>query len=85
MVSNGADICARDPQLKERGFWPGVKRTDGALSHVTGVPMKLSGGSGSVRTIAPDVGESNDYVLGSLLGLSRAQREELVASGAVWD
>ncbi len=56
-----------------------------ALSHVTGIPFKLSGGSGSVRTIAPDVGENNDYVLGALLGLSRAQREELIASGAVWD
>jgi crotonobetainyl-CoA:carnitine CoA-transferase CaiB-like acyl-CoA transferase len=51
---------------------------------VTGIPFKLSGGSGTVRTIAPEVGENNDYVLGDLLGLSRAEREELIASGAVW-
>jgi crotonobetainyl-CoA:carnitine CoA-transferase CaiB-like acyl-CoA transferase len=84
VVSNGADLCARDPQLRERGFWPGVKLADGALSQVTGVPFKLSAASGAVRTIAPEVGENNDYVLGDLLGLSRAEREELIAAGAIW-
>lgn len=84
VVSNGADLCARDPQLRERGFWPGAKLAGGSLSQVTGVPFRLSGGSGSVRTVAPEVGENNDYVLGDLLGLSRAEREEMIASGAVW-
>ncbi len=84
IVANGLDLCARDPQLQERGFWPGVKHPYGPLSQVTGIPFKLSGGSGSVRTIAPDVGENNDYVLGDLLGLSRAERDELIASEAIW-
>jgi crotonobetainyl-CoA:carnitine CoA-transferase CaiB-like acyl-CoA transferase len=51
---------------------------------VTGVPFRISSGSGAVRTIAPEVGESNDYVLGEILGLSRAERDDLIASGAVW-
>ncbi len=72
IVANGADICARDPQLKERGFWPGVKRIDGEASQITGIPFKLSGTPASVRTIAPDVGENTDAVLRELLGLSRA-------------
>jgi len=84
VVENGADMCARDPQFKERGFWPAVRRADGELTQVTGIPFRLSAGSGSVRTIAPDVGENNDYVLGDLMGLSRSERDELVASGAVW-
>jgi crotonobetainyl-CoA:carnitine CoA-transferase CaiB-like acyl-CoA transferase len=84
VVSNGADICARDPQLQERGFWPGMKHPDGSISNVTGVPFKLSAGSGSVRTIAPEVGENNDYILGDLLGLSRSERDELISSGAIW-
>ncbi len=84
VVSNGADLCERDPQLKERGFWPAVERADGSLTQVTGVPFRLSGGSGSVRTIAPEVGENNDYILGELLGMSRADREELIAAGVVW-
>jgi crotonobetainyl-CoA:carnitine CoA-transferase CaiB-like acyl-CoA transferase len=84
VVENGVDLCARDPQLKERGFWPEVSTRKGLATHVTGIPFKLSGGSGEVRTIAPEVGEDFDYVLGELLGLGKAEREELVAEGAVW-
>ena len=84
VVENGVDLCARDPQLKERGFWPEVSTKKGVATHVTGIPFKLSGGSGEVRTIAPEVGEDFDYVLGELLGLGKAARDELVAEGAVW-
>jgi crotonobetainyl-CoA:carnitine CoA-transferase CaiB-like acyl-CoA transferase len=84
VVQNGIDICARDPQLKERGFWPTVSTAKGATTQVTGIPFKLSGTSGQVRTMAPEVGENNDYVLGELLGLTRAAQESLVAEGAVW-
>jgi crotonobetainyl-CoA:carnitine CoA-transferase CaiB-like acyl-CoA transferase len=84
VVENGVDMCARDPQLKERGFWPEVSTKKGVTTHVTGVPFKLSGGSGEVSTIAPEVGEDFDYVLGELLGLGKSERDELVAEGAVW-
>ena len=84
VVENGVDLCARDPQLKERGFWPEVSTKKGVATHVTGIPFKLSGGSGEVRTIAPEVGEDFDYVLGELLGLGKSEREKLVAEGAVW-
>jgi crotonobetainyl-CoA:carnitine CoA-transferase CaiB-like acyl-CoA transferase len=84
VVENGVDLCARDPQLKERGFWPEVSTKKGVATHVTGIPFKLSGGSGEVRTIAPEVGEDFDYVLGELLGLGKSARDELVAEGAVW-
>ncbi len=84
VVENGIDLCERDPQLKERGFWPAVSSKKGVITHVTGIPFKLSGGSGKVRSIAPEVGEDCDYVLGELLGLAKAERDELIASGAVW-
>ncbi|HLI79588.1 MAG TPA: CoA transferase [Candidatus Binataceae bacterium] len=84
VVSNGADICARDPQLKERGYWASVTRADGEQSRVVGIPFKMSDTPASVRSIAPDVGEHTDYVLGELLGLTRAERDALIASGAVW-
>ena len=70
-------MCARDPQLKERGFWPAVSTKKGVTTHVTGIPFKLSGGSGKVSTIAPEVGEDFDYVLGELLGLGKSARDEL--------
>ena len=53
-------------------------------TRLTGVPMRLSATPGSIRTVAPEVGENNDYILGELLGLGRAEREELIAEGAVW-
>jgi crotonobetainyl-CoA:carnitine CoA-transferase CaiB-like acyl-CoA transferase len=84
VVQNGIDICARDPQLKERGFWPTVSTAKGVTTQVTGIPFKLSGTSGQVRTIAPEVGENTDYVLGELLGLTHADQESLIAEGAVW-
>jgi benzylsuccinate CoA-transferase BbsF subunit len=80
---NGADLAA-DPHLAARRFFAPVKLPDGGSTRVTGVPMRLSATPGSIRTVAPEVGEDNDYVLGELLGLGRAERAELIAEGAVW-
>jgi crotonobetainyl-CoA:carnitine CoA-transferase CaiB-like acyl-CoA transferase len=85
VVSNGADICARDPQLQARQFWGTVTLPDGRQTNVTGVPIKMSATPGSVRTPSPPIGSSNDYVLGELLGYCRADREQLIATGAVWE
>jgi crotonobetainyl-CoA:carnitine CoA-transferase CaiB-like acyl-CoA transferase len=84
LVSNGKDLCARDPQLKARGFWRELSLSEGGATRVTGVPFKLAGESGVARACAPEIGENNDYVLGTLLGLGRAEREELIAEGAIW-
>ena len=84
IVSNGADLCERDPHLRARRFWPSVELPDGTTTRVTGVPIKLSATSGSVRSAAPEIGENNDYVLGELLGLGPAERERLIAEGVIW-
>ena len=84
VVSNGADICARDAQLRARNFWGTVTLADGRRAQVTGVPIKMTATPGSIRTPSPIIGSSNDHVLGELLGYGPAQREELVAAGAVW-
>ena len=84
VVSNGADIGARDPQLRARNFWGTVTLPGGRHTNVTGVPIKMSATPGSVRTPSPLIGSSNDYVLGELLGYSNAEREQLIAAGAVW-
>jgi crotonobetainyl-CoA:carnitine CoA-transferase CaiB-like acyl-CoA transferase len=84
VVSNGADICARNPQLKAREFWGSVRLPDGRTTHVTGIPTKMSATPGWIRTPSPEIGSGNDYVLGELLGLSRVERERLVSDGAVW-
>ncbi|MBV8846696.1 MAG: CoA transferase [Bryobacterales bacterium] len=85
VVSNGADICARNPQLQERHFWGTVRLPSGEVTHVTGVPIKMTATPGSIRTPSPLIGSSNDYVLGELLGYSRVEREQLTAEKAVWE
>jgi crotonobetainyl-CoA:carnitine CoA-transferase CaiB-like acyl-CoA transferase len=84
VVANGADICARDPQLRSRNFWGAVALPDGHITHVTGIPMRLSATPGAIRAPAPLIGEANDYVLGELLGISRTERAALIAEKAVW-
>lgn len=84
VVANGADMCARDPHLQARNFWGTATLPDGSVTHVTGIPMKLSATPGSIRTPAPIIGEANDYVLGELLSISRAERDALIAEGAIW-
>ncbi len=84
LVENGADLCTRDPQLRHRGFWSKVPRPDGPDTFVGGLPYRLSRTPGSIRSNCPDVGEHNEYVLGGLLGLTAAEREELYASSVVW-
>lgn len=84
VVANGADLCARDPHLRARNFWGTVPLPDGTTMHVTGIPMKLSATPGAIRTPSPIIGEGNDYVLGELLGMSRAERDALGAENAIW-
>jgi len=80
---NGLDLST-DPHLAARGFFAPVELPGGGSTRVTGIPMRLSATPGSIRTVAPNVGEDNDYILGELLGLGRAERAELIAEGAVW-
>ena len=84
VVANGVDICHRDPQLRERGFWPIVETPGGKSTHVTGIPFKISNGSGSIRSAGPEVGENNDYILGEILGLGQSERDGLIKAGVVW-
>ncbi len=84
LVQNGADLCTRDPQLQFRNFWAPVKRPDGPDTCVSGLPYRLSATPGAIHRNAPEAGEDNEYVLGKLLGLSAAEREQLYASQVVW-
>jgi crotonobetainyl-CoA:carnitine CoA-transferase CaiB-like acyl-CoA transferase len=85
VVANGADLCERDPHLRARNFWCTVPLPDGTTTHVTGIPMKLSATPGAICTPSPLIGEANDYVLGELLGISKAERDALIAEGAMWE
>jgi crotonobetainyl-CoA:carnitine CoA-transferase CaiB-like acyl-CoA transferase len=84
IVANGADLCARNPQLNARGFWMQFALPDGTGHRTTGTPIKLSDSPVSPARCAPEPGDDNSYVLGEVLGLTRSEREALVSAGAIW-
>jgi len=84
VVSNGADICERNPQLRARGFWGTVRLPDGSNANVTGIPAKATAQAGSIRSPSPLIGSANGYVLGELLGYSAAEQDVLIAEKAIW-
>ncbi|MBU3620459.1 CaiB/BaiF CoA-transferase family protein [Polynucleobacter sp. CS-Odin-A6] len=74
-----ADI-ANDPHYKARGNIETIQMNDGTSLDVPGVIPKLSRTPGSIKTLAPDIGENTDAILRDI-GLSNDQIESLKARG----
>lgn len=74
-----ADI-ANDPHYKARGNIETIQMQDGTKLNVPGVIPKLSRTPGSIKTLAPDIGENTDEILQSI-GLSDAQVTSLKERG----
>lgn len=80
VVQNAADL-ARDPHLHARGFWEYDQDPDLGVEVFEGVPEKLSETPGHVWRPAPQVGQHNEYVYGTLLGMSQEEIEQYRAEG----
>jgi len=74
-----ADI-ANDPHFKARGNIETIQMQDGSKLDVPGVIPKLSRTPGSIKTLAPNIGENTDEILQSI-GLSEAQVASLKERG----
>jgi formyl-CoA transferase len=74
-----ADI-ANDPHYKARGNIENVQMRDGATLAVPSVIPKLSRTPGSIKTLAPDIGENTDEILRSI-GLNESQVASLKERG----
>ncbi|OWS69388.1 formyl-CoA transferase [Polynucleobacter aenigmaticus] len=74
-----ADI-ANDPHYKARGNIETVQMQDGATLDVPGVIPKLSRTPGSIKTLAPNIGENTDAILRGI-GLTDDQVASLKARG----
>lgn len=82
VVQSAADL-AKDPQLKERGFFieldhPRMGRTVSDAS-----PVGLSDTPPRYSRPAPLPGQDNDYVYGQLLGLGKAEISKLKKQGII--
>ena len=74
-----ADI-ANDPHYKARGNIETIQMHDGSKLDVPGVIPKLSRTPGSIKTLAPDIGENTDEILRSI-GLNESQVTSLKERG----
>jgi benzylsuccinate CoA-transferase BbsF subunit len=77
VVADASDL-AKDPQLKERGFFVELGKT---ISD--GVPVRLSDTPARYRRAAPGRGQDNDYVYKQLLGMSEDELAGLRQNGIV--
>jgi formyl-CoA transferase len=74
-----ADI-ASDPHYKARENIQTIQMRDGSKLDVPGVIPKLSRTPGSIKTLAPDIGENTDEILKSI-GLNESQVASLKERG----
>lgn len=77
-----ADI-AKDPHYKARGNIETITMRDGTSVEVPGVIPKLSRTPGSIKTLAPEIGQNTDEILRGI-GLSDAQVASLKERGVAF-
>ncbi len=79
---NTLDEVENDPQVRARKMIVELDAPGGRKVKQIGISVKLSETPGSIRSLAPALGQHTDEVLGSL-GYSREQIEKWRAEGAV--
>jgi benzylsuccinate CoA-transferase BbsF subunit len=77
------DVVA-DEHLSARSFTSEIERLDGGTRHTLGAPWMIDGERPDGFRRAPRVGEDNEYVFKSLLGLSEERYDELVREQVIY-
>ena len=77
------DEVVASPQLEAREMFVEVAHSILGRTVLTGIPVKLDGTPGTIRTAPPVAGEDNARVYGNLLGLDADALARLSASGAI--
>jgi len=78
-VQDAADL-ARDPRLKERGFFVDKPEVG---KFVDATPIRLSRSAAEYKRAAPSQGQDNNYVYGKLLGMSEEEIADLKENGVI--
>jgi benzylsuccinate CoA-transferase BbsF subunit len=82
VVQTASDL-AKDPQLRERGFFIELDHSELGKTISDGVPIKLSNTPARYTRAAPLLGQDNDYVYGELVGMSQGELAELKKQGII--
>jgi crotonobetainyl-CoA:carnitine CoA-transferase CaiB-like acyl-CoA transferase len=77
------DEVIRSPQLRARGMFVEVEHEAFGTLPLTGVPVKLDGTPGAIRSAPPLAGADNDRVYREVLGLDQERIAGLRRSGAI--
>lgn len=70
-----------DPHLGATGFFQQVDHPYVGRRPYSSLPARFGGAYPAIRRVGPLLGEDNHYVLGQIIGLTRAEIEELEAAG----
>jgi len=82
VVQDARDL-ARDPQLKERGFFAELDHPEMGKTVSDAAPIRLSDTPPRYTRSAPLLGQDNNYVYGELLGMSKAELAKLKEQGII--
>ena len=76
-VAMPEDRIEHDPRTSSWGLWPEVEHDEIGKVRVEGIPIHMSETDWSITRGAPCLGNDNDFVYGSLLGLSQGEIADL--------
>jgi crotonobetainyl-CoA:carnitine CoA-transferase CaiB-like acyl-CoA transferase len=82
-VARPQNRIENDPRTAAWGLWPTVQHDEIGEVRVEGVPVHLSATDWSISKGAPCLGNDNDFVYGSLLGLSDGEIADLRAQKVI--
>jgi len=83
VVQRPGERIDEDPNTRAWGLWPVVKHSEMGEVRVEGLPLHLSETDWEMERGAPCVGEHNELVYGEILGITRAEMEELEKEGTI--
>jgi crotonobetainyl-CoA:carnitine CoA-transferase CaiB-like acyl-CoA transferase len=83
VAQNVEDLFRRDRQLLARGFFEEIEHVKKGSVVATGVPLGLTGTPGRSGRAGAALGQDNDSVFGSLLGLSSEEIRRDIEAGAI--
>lgn len=81
-VYDTASVVA-DAHMRERNALIPVREPNGKERYAVGLPARFSDSDTGIWRGTPELGQDEDYVFGELLGLGRAERNELEEEGVI--
>lgn len=83
VVQNVEDQMLRDRQLAARRFFEPIEHRKKGTVIATGIPLGLTATPGRTRGAGAAIGEDNQYVFGTVLGMSDDEIRDSIAAGAI--